>query len=134
MRRWSGWSAFAAWSLAGTLFVLSVLGAASIGLFILPLALIALFLAVRFCSRWPEALGLLAGAGAVALLVAYRSRDYNPCPDSGIITGNGECGGFSPTPWLVLGVVLLAASLVAYMGAVRWRRQSLSPRDIANPS
>lgn len=40
--RRTGWIGFSAWALVGALFGLSVLGAASIGLFVMPVALVAL--------------------------------------------------------------------------------------------
>ena len=60
MRR-EGWLVFAAWVLAGALTAFSLLGAASIGLFIAPLAAIAIWLALRLgragrkCSAWSPA-------------------------------------------------------------------------------
>jgi hypothetical protein len=117
MRR-AGWLVFAAWVLAGALAVFSLLGAASIGLFIAPLAGIAIWLALRFGRAGPEMLGMVSGAGAVCLLIALLNRNTSPCAEEGHILSPAEteagCGGLEPMPWLVAGVVLVAAGVVAY--------------------
>jgi len=129
MRR-DGWLVFAAWVLAGALAVFSVLGAASIGLFIAPLAVVAIWLTSRFGRVWPEMLGMVSGAGAVCLLIALLNRleGTTPCAEGGHSLSPGEteasCGGLSPTPWLVGGLVLVTAGAVAYARA----RRGSSPR------
>jgi len=110
MRR-EGWLVFAAWVLAGALLVFSLLSAASIGLFVLPVAAIAVWLALRFGRTWPETLGIVSGVGAVCLLIALLSRDA--------------------MPWLVAGVALLTAGVVAYALA---RRRDGAPWAWAGPS
>jgi hypothetical protein len=122
MRR-EGWLVFAAWVLAGALAVFSLLGAASIGLFIAPLAVVAIWLALRFGRVGPEMLGMVSGAGAVCLLIAFLNRGTTPCTEQGHTLSTGEtevaCGGLEPTPWLVAGLVLVAAGIVAYALAGR---------------
>ncbi len=122
MRR-QGWLVFAAWVLAGALVVLSLLGAASIGLFIAPLAAIAIWLAVRLGGAGPEMLGMISGAGTVCLLIAFLNRGMTPCAEQGRLLSSGQtevsCGGLAPTPWLVAGLVLIAAGVVAYVLARR---------------
>jgi hypothetical protein len=134
MQRWTGWKAFVAWSLAGGLLVFALLTGFSIGLFVLPFALVAVFLVAMSASWWPEVIGVVAGAGAVSLVIAFLSRDYKPCPESGVLTlspgeTSVECGGSDPMPWLIGGIALVSASIVAH-ALVRARR----PPDIANPS
>ena len=131
---WTGWKAFAAWGVSGALLGLSFLGAASIGLFIFPFALIAVFVTARRASGWPEAVAVLGGAGAVFLVLAFLNWNYTPCSQSGALTirpgeTSAECGGFDPLPWLILGLALVTASLLGYVVA-RARR----PPDIANLS
>jgi len=122
MRR-EGWLVFAAWVLAGALVVFSLLGAASIGLFIAPLAAVAIWLAFRFGRAGPEMLGMVSGAGAVCLLIAFLNRGTTPCTEQGHTLSPGEteagCGGLASTPWLVAGLVLVAAGIVAYALARR---------------
>jgi hypothetical protein len=130
--RWTGWRAFAAWGVSGALLGLSFLGAASIGLFVFPFTLLAAFVTLRRASRWPEAVGVVGGAGAVFLLLAFLNRNYTPCSESSTLTiGPGEtsatCGGFDPLPWLIVGLALVGASLVGYALA-RARRPPAEPR------
>lgn len=97
----SGWRWFAAWALAGALVVFAFLAAASIGLFVLPFAILALVLVARTHAGGREMLGLVAGAGIVSLLIAVLS------------TGEGAA------PWLLIGLGLVTAGIVAYMVARR---------------
>ena len=99
MRR-EGWLVFAAWVLAGALVVFSLLGAASIGLLILPFAGLAIFLTARRSPNGPEILGAVTGAGLIGLVVWLLSQ-----------------GEWDATPWLVGGVALTAAGILAYATA-----------------
>jgi hypothetical protein len=132
MRR-DGWLVFAAWVLAGALVALSLLGAASIGLFVAPLAAVAIWLVLRFGGAGPEMLGMVSGAGAVCLLIAFLNRGTTPCTQEGHGLSAGEteasCGGLDPTPWLVAGLVLVAAGAVAY--ALARRRTPTGGRGLA---
>lgn len=55
-------SGFWLWAVPGALLALALLGLASIGMFVLPFALVALWLVARRAPR-REAFGLLAGIG-----------------------------------------------------------------------
>jgi hypothetical protein len=110
----AGWGWFAAWAGAGALFAFSIVAAASIGLFVLPLALLSLWAILRHARSWPTAFGVVTGAGLVCLLVWALNRDYRPCPESGELTvppgaTSVECGGFDALPFLVAGIVLTLA-------------------------
>ena len=119
MRRRRGWSAFAIWGVAGALVALTLLSLLSIGIFILPLAVIALAVAGWRASGWPEGVGLVAGVGATCLVIAFLSRDYEPCDDGPLTVSPGEtsaeCGGTDPVPWLVVGIALVGASVGAHL-------------------
>ena len=121
MRR-EGWLVFAAWVLAGALAAFSLLGAASIGLFIAPLTAVAVWLAARFGRVWPEILGTISGAGTASLLIAFLNWGETPCTER-LLVGSGQtevsCGGLAPTPWLVAGLVLVAMGVVGYALARR---------------
>ncbi len=118
----TGWSGFSVWALVGALFSLSVLGAASIGLFVLPVAVVALVLACVFVRAWPEITGLLEGAAALSLFVGMANLHATPCPSSGSGAvhigrpgeGTFSCGGLDPMPWLLVGTVLAGAGLISY--------------------
>jgi hypothetical protein len=123
MRNRSGWNSFAEWALALALLSFALIGAASIGRFVFPFAIVALVLAERRNRPWPEPLmGGLVGIGAVLLFVAYRNRNYAPCPPGRfpMRLAHGEhfsCGGFDPMPWLAIGALLTAAGFVGYFVA-----------------
>jgi hypothetical protein len=129
MRNGSGWQSFAGWALAGALLSFAAIGAASIGMFVFPFAVLALVLAVRRNSAWPEApAGALTGVGSVCLFVAYVSRAYSPCPEMPIrfradigYHGPFSCGGLKPTPWLIAGLLLIAAGFVGFLVRRRTR-------------
>jgi len=115
-----GWLWFAAWCVAGALFLFSFLAGFSIGLFVLPFAAGALLYVAWRAPHISEGLGFVAGIGVTLLLVAFLSRDYRPCPEGALAPGRRsagtsiECGGFDPTPWLLAGVVTVALPLLGY--------------------
>ena len=116
---------FGAWLAVGAAFALSVLGAPSIGLFVLPVALVLLVIVVRRSPHLPEAIGLVSGIGVMLLLVAFRNRDYEPCTNGFQRLAPGQqsvsCGGWNPHPWLYLGLAVTAAGVLAYLAASRAR-------------
>jgi len=134
MKDRGGWLAFAEWALALALLSLAVIGAASIGVFLLPFALLALALAARRNRAWPEApTGGMTGVGSICLFVAYTHRAYTPCPTGPIriraetgYHGPFSCGGFDPTPWLAVGLLLTAAGCVGYLISRRTRVAGLA--------
>jgi hypothetical protein len=111
---------FWAWSLVGAALCFSFLTGFSIGLFLLPLALLLLWLVLRLSPRFAESIGAIAGIGFVLLLVAYLNRGSNPCPASGAhVAANTpgvemSCGGFEPHPWLCAGLLCSIAAVLAY--------------------
>ena len=119
MTKRHGWIAFLEWSGAAAALVFAVISAASVGLFILPLALVASLLVARDARIWPEGLGALGGAGIVFLAVAFINRNSLPCASSGsaLRVGLGEklsCGGRDPTSWLWIGAALVCSALFVY--------------------
>jgi hypothetical protein len=123
-RMWtaSGWGGFAAWAFVGALFSLSFLGAASIGLFLLPAALLALLVVSWFVRLWPEIAGVLEGAAALSLFVGISNLGTTPCPASGSHTvrvgadpgATWSCGGMEPLPWLLVGFALAGVGVGVY--------------------
>jgi hypothetical protein len=65
-----GWGWFSAWAAAGALFVFSLLTGFSIGLFLLPLATIAMFWLALHAPYWREAAGFLLGGALVGVVLA----------------------------------------------------------------
>jgi hypothetical protein len=129
MRNGSGWQAFAEWALAGALLSFAAIGAASIGMFVFPFGVLALVLAARRNLAWPEApAGGLTGVGSICLFAAYVSRTYSPCPEMPIRfrvapgeSGSFSCGGLKPMPWLIAGLLLIAAGFVGFVVRKRTR-------------
>lgn len=127
MNRRAGWRSLAEWAAAFGLLTIAVLGAASIGMFVLPFAAGALFLVARRDRAWPEApLGALIGIGALCLFVGLGNLPYNPCPPSGtpMVLKRGEsfrCGGRDPIPWLIFGSGAAILGIFGYYASRRGR-------------
>jgi hypothetical protein len=106
-RRW-WW--FVAWALLGSA---AALGAVSLGpLLLLPVAAVGLFLWSRPGARG-SAFGLLTGAGAVLLYVAWVQRD-GPGMTCWHTAGASGCDQhLDSLPWLVAGAALVVAGFLA---------------------
>lgn len=114
-----GWMAFLGWSISAAILVFALLSAASIGLFVLPFAVIVGWRVAHHARMWPEGLGSFGGAGSVLLFVGIINRNSVPCPPSGsnvrVALGEaGSCGGRDPTPWLMIGAALVCISVIGY--------------------
>jgi hypothetical protein len=94
-----GCRSFWTWSAAGFLVVFSILTGLSIGLFVLPVAAVAVFVAARLTTTLAEGFGAVTGAGAVCILVAAL---------------NASGDGVDPTAWLAAGVALATLGVGAY--------------------
>jgi hypothetical protein len=117
------WVWFTAWLLVGAGYAVSLIGIASIGLFIVPLPVLATVLLVW---RQPAASGLpglISGLGVPFLYVAYLNR-AGPGTICSLVTGGQECNDeWSPWPWLAAGVILLVLGVAAFV--CRQRRANL---------
>jgi hypothetical protein len=114
---------FTAWLLVGAGFAVGIVGIASIGLFVLPLAVLATVLLVRR-QHVPSGLpGLISGLAVPLLYVAYLNR-AGPGSICTTVTGGQECNDeWSPWPWLAVGVILFVLGVVVFID--RQRRASL---------
>jgi hypothetical protein len=117
---------FWAWSIVGAALALTFLTGFSIGLLLLPFALLLLWLVVYLSPRWPESIGFVEGVGLLLLVIAYLHRDDRACPPNGTLQlapgSAGEsvsCGGLDPHPWLYTGLVIAALAALAYALARR---------------
>jgi hypothetical protein len=120
----SGWAWFGAWAVVGGLAAFSFLS--WIGVFVLPVAGLALWAVASRSPGWSSAFGAVTGAGLFCLVVWVINRDYVPCPPNGLSGDDippGEtsigCGGFDPQPWLVAAIVLAVAGVGAFVLARR---------------
>ena len=109
-----GWRWFFAWALPGGAFFLALLTVLSIGIFVAPVAIVLLAVVVRRAALWPEALGALAGVGAVCVAVAVLNWRAQP-----------GGGALDPVPWLVAGTLLATGGVALY--AIARRRNLPSP-------
>jgi hypothetical protein len=109
------WARLLGWTLVGAALVVGILGALSIGIFVLPVAVaVGVLLLVR-----PEpgrgASGLLCGIGLPLLLVAYLNRDGPGTVCTATSGGGQSCTDeWAPWPWLAIGLVLIAAGLASF--------------------
>ena len=81
------WAVFIVWSVVGGAYSLALIGILSIGIFVLPVAIVATVLAARLLSTQRGLVGLLAGLGVPPLYVAFLNR------------GGPEFGWMSPGKW-----------------------------------
>lgn len=118
---------FWAWSLVGAALGFSFLTGLSIGLLLLPFALLLLWLVVYLSPRWLESIGFFEGVGLLLLVVAYLHRGDRACTTNGTLNlapgsqpgDSVSCGGLDPHPWLYAGLVIAALAAMAYAVARR---------------
>jgi hypothetical protein len=122
------WVWFAAWLIIGAGYALSLLGAASIGLFVLPLPVLATILLARRQHAKGGLPGLISGLGIPLLYVAYLNR-AGPGTICTTIPGGVDCTDeWSPWPWLAAAVILLALGVAAFIA--RQRHLSRKPTNL----
>ncbi len=122
------WVWFAAWLAVGAGYTLSLLGAASIGLFLLPLTVLAT-IPLAWKERARSGLpGLIAGLGIPLLYVAYLNRS-GPGMICAALPGDGQgcTDEWSPWPWLAAGLILFALGAAVFIA----RRRHLQGRTTA---
>ena len=116
------WPWFAAWFLVGAGFVLALLGAMTIGIFVLPVVtVVGVLLATRRRSHvgWP---GVISGLSLPLFFVAYLNRDGPGTICHTFTNGGSECTEeWSPLPWVAVGLVLLVAGVVVFIATSRSR-------------
>lgn len=110
-----GWPQFLRWALVGTGVSLGVMGAMTIGLFVLPVALAAGGLLLWRDGVTSNVAGALSGAGVIPLYISWLNRDG----PGFICTSLGDSGEscvqqWSPWPWLVAGLVFMAAGVLLF--------------------
>jgi hypothetical protein len=119
--RTSSWPWFGAWFIVGALASLSLLTVLTIGLYLLPVTVVAAAFLVTTRHNSSTGLpGLVSGLGIPLLYVAFLNRGGpgNLCTTTA--TGQSCVDEYNPWLWLAAGVALLRAGIV--FGAVRRRR------------
>ena len=106
---------FIAWIVVGVALMLAILGAASIGVFVLPVAVgLAALVATRNGSTVGLP-GLISGASLPVFYVAYLNRD-GPGTICRSFDGGSSCTEeWSPWPWLVVAVLLLLGGIAVFV-------------------
>ena len=113
-RRSWGW--FGAWLLVGAVYAVGLVGILSIGIFVLPVAIIGTVFLVRQPASLRGGPGFVAGLGLPPLYVALLNRGYG-----GPACQTNQCTqALVPWPWLAAGLVLVVAGVVVFV--VRSRR------------
>ena len=110
---------FLAWVGVGIGFAL---GVSVLGVFALPLALVATVLLIVFHHGDRSALGILVGVGALSLYVAYLQRKGPGTVYWHTRTASGSDQYLDPRPWLVVGIILVVVGVATFL----WRERRRS--------
>ena len=111
------WARFVLWTALGAAATLASL---SLQILAAPLVVVVVLVLVARGAVSRAAFGLLAGAGLVALYVAYVQRKGPGVVTWHKATASGAEEYMDPRPWLIAGVILVAAGILAFI----WRRRS----------
>lgn len=106
-----GWAWFSAWAILGSGAALAVISLGPLAL--LPVAALAGIMASRPRIR-RSGFGLVSGAGAVLLYVAYVQRDGPGTTCWHTATASGCDQHLNPIPWLLLGLACLIGGVVGH--------------------
>lgn len=114
---------FLLWALAGLLGLFGWVTIIPLGWLLLISAGIA-YVGIRSGRTWPEALGLIFGVGALALIAGVNNLGPPPaCSEVPAGSTVSSCRGVPPTPFMVVGGVLSLAGLIPYLGLKISRNQ-----------
>ncbi len=118
---------FLAWFATGALLELSFLGALTIGIFVLPIAIGLTVLLAKRRGSTDGIAGLISGLALPLLYVAYLNRD-GPGDICTTSSGGGQTctQELSPWPWLLLGVALVVLGAVVFIRSARKRAEMTS--------
>jgi hypothetical protein len=118
---------FGAWSGIGALYALALLGAMTIGILVLPVAVVATVSIGRRRRARVGIPGLVSGTALPLMYVAYLNRDGPGTVCSAIPRGQSCVDEWSPWPWLAVGLALLVAGAIMFTR----RRKPLLPGSAA---
>ena len=122
MSRPKRWPWFIAWTVVGAGWMLAVVGAMTIGIFVVPVVgAVTAVVATRRGSELGLA-GLLAGASLPLFYIAYLNRDGPGEVCRHFANGGNEClEEMSPLPWLAVGIGLVAVAVWLFVALNRAR-------------
>jgi hypothetical protein len=136
------WRWFAAWMLPGACLAL---GVSALGVFALPVAAILIFVLSQRRST-VDALGLLAGLGAIVAWIGSLNLNHQACSShttratlapGGAQSISYSCGGIDGKPWLIMGIGIAAVAIALYLlmtSEIRPRRGQRAPDDSTGDS
>jgi hypothetical protein len=113
-----GRTASMAWACGFAIAAFAAAAFISIGIFVLPVAMIVCAIAAWRCRALPEgAIGASLGSGVVLCLIGLMNPTRPSCdPSLGMVLRGGQrasylCGGVDGTSWLPLAVVLVVIAV-----------------------
>lgn len=116
------------WAGYGVVVALS-LALIPISIILVPLLVLGWINLSKHSRVWPEMLGIADGLAIVALMVGIANLNSRACADipdaPGKMTSSISCGGASPTPFLVAGIVSAFGGLFGYAVTSYLKRRSL---------
>jgi len=125
LSRAPAWVWFIAWVGIGVGFVFALLGAMTVGIFVLPVVGGFAILVTSRSGSIVGVPGLISGGSLPLFYVAYLNRDGPGTICRSFAGGGSECvEEWSPVPWLVLGVVLLLGGMAVFVRGNRKRVRS----------
>ena len=127
-----GWPATSVWALGFAIAAFAVASAMSIGLFVLPFAVIAYGVAAWRCRALPEgAIGAGLGTGLAIFVIGLMN--WPRCGALSLPFGIGAhhysfagCGGINGTSWLPLAIAI-ALIVAAAAGQILMERRKAAP-------
>jgi hypothetical protein len=106
------------WVVVGAAFAFGLLGILSIGIFVLPCALLATFYLARRNPSMRYMTGILSGVGVPLLVVAFLNRG-----GPAFVCSENTCEQqLSPWPWLLAGVLFVLLGPATYVLSATRRR------------
>jgi hypothetical protein len=131
------WRWFATWMPPGACLAL---GVSAFGIFALPVAVVLILVLSQ--RRWTvDALGLLAGLGAIVAWIGSLNLNHQACSShatratlapGGAQSISYSCGGINGTPWLIIGIGMAAVAIALYIpltSEIRPRRGQRAPEE-----
>ena len=99
---------FLAWTLVGSAWALTFLGAMTIGIFILPIVITATVLLGRHHVARRSAVAAISGIGLPFFYVVYLNRAGPGMICTANANGGETCGAqMSPWPWMMIGLAFV---------------------------
>jgi hypothetical protein len=109
------WTSFGMWAIVGAGVAFGVLSVLSIGVFVLAGSALFTIMVVRWRGVTADAGGLVSGAALPLFSVSFLNRQGPGTVCTSIPGGTSCTDEWNPWPWLVAGIVLMAAGLGVFL-------------------